>query len=52
VDFVDGADLKPKAPRREPQERIQRVSAAAWRYVQAHGKAAPGGLLAALRSAM
>jgi hypothetical protein len=52
VDFVDIADLKAEAPRREPQERIQRVGAAAWRDVQAHGKAAPGRLLTALRSVM
>jgi hypothetical protein len=52
MDFVDVADLKSEAQRREPQQGVQRVSAMAGRGLQAHGKTAPGGLLAALRSAM
>jgi hypothetical protein len=52
VDFVDIADLEPEAACRAPEKGVQRVRRPAGWDVQAHGKTAPGELLAALCSVM
>jgi hypothetical protein len=54
LDFVDIADLEPKAACREPEQGVERVGVAAGRNVQVHGKTAPGAavLAALLRSAI